>query len=411
MNPSSRGAIVYEAEGSWAEDIVTFATFRLPVLGTVDPSGLKHDKITPDRVVQRRNDGTQWILATQGGTFKTKLYLTGHGSSTAGATALTATETLIGRAIGNAAVAAATGSTFTGAGTAPAPTTTASGTFLAGALCAIGLLGDGRGNGQLYPISSHVATTLNLLAAPAVVPAAADVLASSAMMYPTENPLAAPVASNRFLLQGANTQYECHGVFATDWTLSSLKTGGNMIPVVEITWTVSWFRYSALTFPSVVATATDQASANAAGSLFIADVGTAVRAGNTYVCRDFTLTWKLGIAVLEGPGGVNPYQTIVGARRTQDDISWGFTVDADATTVTPVLPGWATSTTPKHACMTLNPTVGKRVGFYAPNLCLDKVPIQMADGGINRFRFSGIAYTGPDVTNDLTASATRMGWA
>lgn len=411
MNPSTRGAIVYEAESLWAEDVTTFATFRLPVLGTVDPSGLKHEKVTPDRVVQRRNDGSQWILATQGGTFKTKLYLTGHGTSTSGATTLTSTETLLGRVIGNAAAAAASGSTFTGAGTATAPTTTASATFSPGALCTAGVLGDGRGNGQFYPISTHITTTLTLLGALASAPNAADVLGSSVMIYPSESPLSGPVASNRFLLQGANTQYECHGVFATDVTWSSLKTGGNSVPVCEITWQVSWWRYSTVTFPTVVATDTFQAAANASGSLFIADVGTPTRASNTYQCRDFTLTWKLGVEVFEGPGGVNQYQTVVGARRTADDISWAFTVDADATTTTPVIPGWATSTTPKHACLTLNPTAGKRVGFYAPNLCCDTVPIQMNDGGINRFKFSGKAYTGTDTTSDLSLSATRMAWA
>lgn len=410
-NPSVRGAIVYEAEASWAEDVTTFATLRVPALGAVDCSGLRHDKLAPDRIVQRRNDGTQWITANQGGTFKTRLYLTGHGSATSGATSASATETLLGKAIGNVLPSAAAGSTFTGAGTAAAPTTTASGTFGAGSLCRAGVAGDGRGNGQFYAISSHAATTLNLLNALGVAPNNNDVLYSAVMMYPSESPTSAPIASLRFLLQNANIQYECHGCFATGWTLSGLKTGGNTVAVVEITWTVSWWRYNTTAFPTSVATDSFQPAANAQGSLFIADVGTATRASNTYPCRDLMIDYKLGVIPLEGPGGVGPYQTIVGARRTQDEITWSFVVDADATTATPVLPGWATSSTPKHACVTLNPTAQKAVGFYAPNLCTDTVPIQFNDGGINRLKFTGKAYTGTDTTSDLSLSATRMAFA
>ena len=85
MSRSSRlGAVSYNTEASWGEDLTTFGT-RLPVLTQVDVSGLSHEKMAPDRVVQYRNDDTLHIPMLMGGSFRTKLYLTGHGSATTAA--------------------------------------------------------------------------------------------------------------------------------------------------------------------------------------------------------------------------------------------------------------------------------------------------------------------------------------
>src|SRR5678809_1060103 len=112
-NPAALGSVTYETEASWGVDTTTFATLRLPIISPVDASGLAHSKVDSGRVVQYRNDGTAWILATQGGSFKTKMYLPGHGSSTSGATTITALETLLGYVFGNAAVSSASGTTAT----------------------------------------------------------------------------------------------------------------------------------------------------------------------------------------------------------------------------------------------------------------------------------------------------------
>ena len=85
-NPGALGAITYETEATFGVDTTTFTTLRLPITAPVDCSGLVHNKIDSERVVQYRNDGSAWILGTMGGSFKTKMPLAGHGSTTAAAT-------------------------------------------------------------------------------------------------------------------------------------------------------------------------------------------------------------------------------------------------------------------------------------------------------------------------------------
>jgi len=406
-NSPKRGAITYETEATFGVDTTTFTTFRLPLVGQVDCSGLKQAKMDTDRVTQRRQDGTQWILGTfKDSSFKTKFWLPGHGAATSGATSLNAFETLLGYVFGNSAVSAANGTTFTG-GTASVPTTTASGTFSAGALCRGGSLADARGNGQWFAISTHSATTLNLLTAMDGAPTNGDVLYSAAMVYPSEAPTSTTIQSLRFLLQTANLMYELHGCVAIAASIGGLKAGD--VPFIEVTWSCAWWRYSTTTFPSSVSTDTSQPAANAAGSLFVQDVGTVTRAKRTY--RDLTIDYTLGVELLPGPGGVNQYQEIVGAVRTVDQIKVSWVEDADAATTSPVLPGYGTGTTAKHILATLNPTAQKSMGIYMPNVCVTNVAVQYADNNINRLKIEGMAYTGTTTTNDLTASAIRIGFA
>ncbi|HEY1813016.1 MAG TPA: hypothetical protein VGG74_11785 [Kofleriaceae bacterium] len=406
-NPSALGAICYEAESAFGEDVTTFATARLPVLKSVDASGLKHNKSDSTRVNQRRQDGTIWNLGTMGGTFKTSLYLTGHGTSTSGAVSASKLETLLGYVIGTITDSPPAGTTLTG-GTASIPITTASGTFPAGGLCRIGAQNDGRGNGQFLAIHDHTTTNLTLLTAMDGVPSDGDALYSANVVSSTEDPInGTGITGLRFLLQTANLQYECHGCVATAIAISGLNTG--QFPTIDITWTVSWWRYSTSTFPSSVATETFQPAANAGGSLFMNAVGTATRAKRVF--RDFTLDYKLGVVMLPGPGGVNPYQMYVGARRTVDSITVSWMEDADAATTTPVLPLLGEGTAAQHVLWTGNPTAGKAMGLYFPNFNVSNVAIQAANANINRLKITGMAYTGPLTTNDLTASAMRMGFA
>lgn len=406
-NPSALGAICYEPETTFGEDVTTFALYRLPVLKSVDASGLKHAKTDSTRVNQRRQDGTIWNLGTQGGSFKTTFYLTGHGSSTSGSVTPSNLETLLAHVFGNTTASPASGTTLTG-GTATVPLTTASGTLAAGQLVRVGAQNDTRGNGQFLAVATHVGTSLTLLTGMDGVPNNADVLYSANMISSTEDPInGTAVTGCRFLLQTANLEYECHGCVATAAALTGLNTG--QYPTLEVTWTVSWWRYSTLAFPSSVATETFQPAANAGGSLFVAPVGTATRAKRVF--RDFTLDYKLGVVMLPGPGGVNPYQVNVGARRTVDAISVSWMEDADAATTTPYLPGLGTATQPQHVLWTGNPTAGKAMGIYMPNVQISNVALQAANANINRLKVTGMAYTGPTTTNDLTASALRMGFA
>lgn len=413
-NPSALGAIEYEAEasGAFGEDITTFATHRLPIRGRVDCSGLKHDKVEPDRAVQYRNDGTQWVLMTMGGSFKTTLDLPGHGATTAGSPTLDAIETLLGYVWGNVALSAGTSTTLTG-GTVTVPTTTAASTFSAGSLCVIGSLGDAKGNGQMYAISTHATLNLNLLTAMDGAPANGDVLYPVTQFYPSENPTTAGLTAAgttpglRFRLLTANLRYECHGCYPTAISFSGLQTGGR--PQIDITWAVSWWRYSTATFPSTVASNIYNPAAVAAGSVFLNDFGTATRVKRAV--RDFKLDYTLGMVALEGPGGVNAFQKCVGCRRIPDKIKVSWIEDADAATTTPVLPGKGTAQTYQHLLATMSTAAGSRIGFYFRRLAITNVAVQADNGGINRLSVEAEAHVSTTTTSDLTLSAFCMGFA
>ncbi len=402
-NASALGAIEFEVESAFGENVSTFATHRLPVLDKVDVSGLKHDKIAPARVVQYRNDGTPHIIGAQDGSeIKLKMWLTGHGSATSGATSIDAMETFLGLGIGNVILSSALGTTASG-GTATALTVATATGFNPGTLCRVGVIGDGRGNGQFYPVSSHSASTLNLTAGLDAAASGSDIVHAGVTMYPSEAPTSASVSSFRLRTLSANLGYELHGCFVKAISLGGLNAGE--IPTIELTIGVAWWQYGSGTFPSAVAVSQYSPAPVAAGSFSLQAVGTATRTKITH--RNLAIEWNLGVVPLMGSGGANQYQTIVGARRTTDTYKVSWTEDADAANDT----RW-TAATRLHACITLSAVAGSAVGLYFPNLAISgSRPLQVDDGGINRQRTEAMAYTGTVSTNGITLSAARMAFA
>lgn len=410
-NSSEHGDLEYEAESSasaWAEAVSTFATHRIPHIGPIDVSGLEHAKEMPGHVEHYRGAGGQWVLMGQGGSFKTKLDLTGHGATTAGSPTLDALETFLGITFGTVALSASASTTLTG-GTAAVPTTTASGTFSAGGLCVVGALGDGDGDGQMYGIGTHVTTSLTLLHALRGAPVNGAVLYPVAQMYMSPTPTSSAIVGCRFQALTNNMQYRMHGCFPQALSFSGLSAGER--PQLEITWGVSrWTETASGTYPSAVTMNRYNPGVVAAGSLHVNTVGTSTR--SEIVCPSFQIDVDLGIIPVMGPGGVGQYQRIVGARRGgAESVKISFIADADSTTASPVLPGWGRDTTSRTLMYTLSTAIGSRVGFKFPKVCSSTVPVQIADGGLNRFRFEGMAYTGDTTTNALTLSRMVMGYA
>lgn len=409
-NSSEHGDLEYEAETSaalWAEAVTTFATHRIPHIGPLDMSGLVHAKEEPGHIEHFRGAGGQWVLMGQGGSFKTKLDLCGHGATTVGSPTLDAIETFLGIPFGTVALSASASTTLTG-GTAAVPTTTASGTFSAGGLCVVGSLGDGDGDGQMYGIATHSTTTLTLLHALRGAPVNGAVLAPVAQMYLPSNPTLSTIIGTRFQALSNNMQYRLHGCYPSALSFTGLSA--NERPQVEITWGVSrWTETASGTYPSAVTMNRYNPGVVAAGSLHVNTVGTATR--NEIVCPSFQIDVDLGIQPIMGPGGVGQYQSTIAARRLNDSVKITFTADADSTTATPVLPGWGRDTTSRTVMYTLSTAAGSRVGFKFPKVCSSTVPVQIGDNSINRFRFEGMAYTGDTTTNDLTRSRMVMGFA
>ena len=405
--PSALSSISYAAESSWGENVTTFGT-RLAIVGApVDASGLEQVKLDTQRVSQYAQGGEAHAVGFRGGSFKIKMWLCGHGSTTSGATSATALPTLLGYVIGGGPGSPPSGTTLTG-GTATVPTTTASGTFTAGQLCRIGSNADTRGNGQFYAVSSHVTTTLTLLNAMAGSPTNGDVLYSAETIYTNELPSTADITGLRFLLQTANLQYECHGCWARNYTLSVPVNGE--LPSIEIEFGVSWWTYSSATFPST--TSPDNFTPAPAGgggsSFFFNTKGTATRA--TRSVRSFGINVALNNIPIEGVGGVDQYQKVVGCKRGPATITVEWTEDAPATTTSPQV---ATDyTTTAHGLITWSNSAGSAMGAYFPKMVMvGNMPFQMNDGGINRLKYTYRALADETQTTNILASAMRIAFA
>jgi hypothetical protein len=403
-------AIEIEAETLFCEATPsTTATYRLPIIGPVDVSGLKRPKIDSGRAMQYRNAGSKFIDGPYSGTIKTKFHWFGHGSSTLGATTVNAHETLLGNILGVAPSASiATGTTFTTGGTAAAPTTTVANGFAAGSIGFAGALGDARAKGQAFVVGAHATNILTLLTALPGAPINGDVCRSAVMFYPPETPTTTSIVSYRMRLLSANLRYLVRGAFPVGWTVGGTNAGEQ--PHIEVTWEVAYFVEQAsgdAPFPSTVATNTSNPATIAGGSVFINDVGTATRV--ELDVRNFTIDYTLAVETLRGPGGNFALQDIIGARRKNDACKISFTVDADAATATPALVALFNSTTPKHILWTGSTTNGSAIAMYAPNVepC-GEYPVQKIDGEMNRLSFEGMCFTGQTTTNDLTLSMVRF---
>lgn len=412
-NTDQLGALETEPEtnpASWGQGTASFGV-RLPILGPLDMSGLKQDKIASGHLQQYLQGGSQDILGPIGGSFKVRTHLPGHGGPTSGAMAASALETYLADVFGKMTIGP-TGSTFSGAGTAIAPVTVASGTFPDGFVARTGALGDTRTKGQFIPVSSHAATTLNLLLALASIPGAADILHSAVNLYLPEDPTDAAniITGRRFRYVTPNNRYEMHGCYPMGLVIAGFNAGET--PYVEVEWGVSWWKPTAGgAFPSATAVVQNNPAPVAAGSFCLNAVGQTARVEKAI--RDFRIEIKLGVQPLPGPGGVNAYQTIVGAKRIPSTIKVTWTQDADTpATATPELEALHLAGTFQHAMLTLSTTAGSAMGVYFRNLCITGArPIQKGDGNVNRLSVEAMAYAGTTTTSALTLAAMILAFA
>jgi hypothetical protein len=409
-NPDRLWAVEYEAESAFGEATATFATHRLPVTGMPDFTGLKHPNLRPEFAGQYLQNNFAPIVSTMdGSTFTIKMYLAGHGAATSGATSVVEPEVFLGLVFGNTSVvSAASGTTLTG-GTATAPTTTASDTFLDGSLCRIGALGDGDGEGQFYAVASHVTTTLTVLNDLAGAPVNGAVLYSAVNMYIPEDPTDVAVTSVRMRVLTGNLQYLLHGCYPMSAKFTGLNVGE--VPMVEIQFGVArWSLTTGGTFPSTVSSNNYTPAANAAGTLIVQTVGTTTRSARSF--RDLSIDFTLGHAALRGPGGIGAYQTVIGCKRQPCTATITWTEDADAATTTPALNTLFESTAGVYILLTLSSIATKAVGFFMPRCyAYGDRPVQIADNGVNRLRVTFTAATGPTTTTNLESSAFRFAFS
>lgn len=404
------GAVSFATEATWAEPTGGAFGTRVPTIGALDVSGLKQAKLVPDRTIQFKQEITPPVNGAFGGTFKTKFMLTGHGSTTAGVITLSALETILGIVLGNVVAARAAGGTTAAAGgTKSTLNVVAANGYLAGALIAAGVIADGRGNGQMVPCITHVASVVTTLLEIDAALNAADVVWNPANAYTVENPVAAPgFTSTRWLLQTANAVFETRGCYPKAMTIAGL--GPSEEPSVEITWGVSVWDEINTPLPNVTAVQWFAHAPISAGSVVLQTYGTVTRnAASKYNVSQFSLTYTLGVADIMGPGGVAANQVMIGANRTQDKIAGEMTVSAQDTTATPDLLGKWRANTVFQLGYTGNAEDGKAIGLYLPYVVPDgDPPTQFAYRNYNSVKLKFRAGADNTRATDLERSALRI---
>lgn len=408
-NPSQLGSVEYADESSFGEDVATFDA-RLPALGRVDVSGLVQPKVDVGIIRQYLNEGVQPIRGPMGGSVTLEFMLPGLGSSQSGATSSSDMATFLGLAIGNEDESAASGTTVSSGTSASEVETAASGTFAAGSICRIGAAGDTRGGGHAYAVDSHSGTTLTLKNACIGTPASPDVVYTGRNIYPSESPTTAgDITSIRLGLRTANQQYILHGCYKTGVEIPEINTG--MMPKVRVTFAVAWWETANDTFPVATAMQTHSGYTVAGGSVFYNTKGTATR--SVLNVRDIALAIDMESRSLEGPGGVDTYQSIVGARQLRQQARISLTVDADAAGTNAFDDLYTTdendSTLVKHLLYTFNLRNGATGALYFPNLVLvDPRPVQTEMNGLNVIRVNFRADTDTSGSTDLERSSWRL---
>lgn len=404
----SKGAVAYELEASWAENVAFSAPIRVPQLDRVNIAAVKRGKIEPANVTQLLNEGVLYIPGPYDAvTFELIFYVAGHGGVTSGAVAATILPTLIKNVIGYAP-APITGTTIT-AGWTTTGGTIGSALFPAGWIAFIGALRDGRAGGNPGLLTSNLVTAATLANALPAAPNNTDLFHSSEMVHLPSSPADAQMAitSTRWLLQTADQCLAVRGCFPTGFAIESLGTGD--VARIRIPMQGSYFEPSTATFPTALATDNFVPAVNAGGMAHVQVKGTTTRALVDY--RLMSMEVGLGITPVRGPGGVFDGQTIVGARRVPAPILYNFAEDAPSATLTPTrLTQWdAEQYYTIVGATNLRP--GKRFGYASPNCCFTDLTIQDIENGLNVTRFQLRAHDDPAGIGELGKSAWRGAFA
>jgi len=409
-NASTLQSLLIKVESAWGETTTSMASAKkITVIGGVKYQ-LDQPMIEPGRSTQYMQELTPGIPGPMGGSISFDVYLTGYGSTTAGATAVTDLGNLLGWVLGANVVTAASGTTVSGgASTTTNVVTAASGTFTPGGLFRVGAKGDAGGDGQWNVVDTHTATDLVPEFALPAAPSAAAVVYSAENVYTVEDGTAGAITGYRLQWFTANTQWTAHGCFPTAISISGLNPGE--LPKASITLGVSWFEPRADTFPDTTSLTVATPAPVAAGSFLLQTYATTTR--NALSFRSLSLDISLGVVPLMGPDSASPYGKIVGATRTPTAITLTVVVDAGAASTTPTYwTNWLTNAY-HHILASLSTAVGQSVAFYLPRVVYaGNRPTQIESDGLNRVSLTFKAGTDTlETSSGVSLSALRIGLA
>jgi hypothetical protein len=405
--PSNLGALVCADEASFGEDSTTYDE-RLPVINSTTEmaAALEQSKVPVPVTQQYQNDGRHEARGVYGGSFPVSLYLSGHGSTCAGAISATDLGTALGRWLGVHNTAMEGEEVTTGASATSFDTKDTSPELAAGGIIRIGALSDDKGNGQAYAISSTGGTT-TLLNACEGTPATDDVIYAGEIVHPAEDATGATITTERYGILTANQAYDCHGC----WCSAIDFTGFNPGEIPQITGNISTSRWGAKaseSWPTATAVDSFTPAPVSAGSFFINVVGTSTLATETI--RDVQFSVDLQTVPLLGPGADDARQVVVGVRRVRCQGSLTFTVDSEAQATDTWGDRWnASSPDYYHWMLTLSAEDGSSVAIYSPKSKIVGVrPTQHDLNGVNAKTVTLQCLSGGTTTTDLTQSNFRI---
>ncbi len=402
-------ALLYKNEASFGETATEMGSAtRLKTASLIDMSSFQQPMLEPSKVNQYQNEISKGMPGPMGGSFTFSMYLCGHGSSTSGATAITALGELLSWVLGGGNVTASSGHTVGNGSSASSIVTAATPpTFDVGGLFRIGAKNDGRADGQWNVVDTFSGTTLLGEVAFAAAPTLGDVIYSAETIYTAET--SCDTTAKRFLIKTADLQLVVHGCFPTAIRISGLRAGE--IPMAEITVGYSWFEPVSTTFPDTTSADDFVAAPSGAGSANIQVYGTVTRA--TYQLRDLQIDFTLGVQPVMSNDGPSGYGPVTGAKRVPSTCTVTCVVDAAGASATPAWwTAWATNAA-HHALFSISTAAGSAMAFYFPYLVFaGPRPTQTDVDGLNRVRFQFRAGTDTtESTDDLSLSMMRVGLA
>jgi hypothetical protein len=407
--PSNLGAVVCADESAFGEDNTTFDE-RLAVVNSTNEmtASLEQSKIPVPVTMQYQNDGVHDARGVFAPTWQQTLYLTGHGSTCAGAISATDLGTALGRWLGGGNDVTQTGTTVD-SGASAIQFDKVGGVISAGSLIRVGALSDDRGNGQFYCVGGVASSTVTLLNAMEATPNAADVVYVAETAYPAEDDTAATVTTERYGIYTANQCYYVHGVYCSDLAFSGFNAGE--IPQVTATMVGARTAASSPTWPTATGVDAFTPAPVSAGSFFYNTVGTTTL--QTLTVRDVQFNVALNMSPQFGPGADDARQTLIGVRRLGCQGSLTLTVDSDAKGTDTLGDLWnASSPNYIHFMLTLSAEDGTAVGIYAPKAKIVGVrPTQHDMNGINAKTVTLQCLSGDTTTADITHSNFRIGLA
>lgn len=351
-------------EGSFCENenSVTSNSFtsRIPIIE--EPSlSLTQQRVSDSSIQSRQNESRPGFLTIREGTFSFVTHFPGHNTSPTGNLTATWAYTLLKDGLGGG-TDGMDGTTIASATDADSFVATSAASWVAGGIARVGAVGDARGQGRPFVVSTVNTGTgaVEALTALPATPDAADVVYGALVAYPTEN----PTATKRFLYGKTGTGEQ---VYMLGCQLAgvefSFPIGG--LPTIRWTYQVATWERAADTVPSAITLDTANTAPVAGGALYYQTVGTTT--WNTIAAAEASLSIDLGLAIKRTVGG-GTYRSITGYQRTRCKPRLTIRLQEWDSAYETLFLADGSSTTHKHVMLQSCTTGGRSVGFYCPRV-------------------------------------------